>query len=57
MSLRSNLSVIVALGRRAVNQTFRRPQLMAPIIVFPTLLLAIQVGGAVEGLTCPAFRT
>ena len=41
-----NLRVIGALGRRSVRQTFRRPQLFAPIIVFPTLLLAIQTGGA-----------
>ena len=44
--LRLNLRVIAALGRRSVRQTFRRPQLLAPIIVFPTLLLAIQTGGA-----------
>ncbi len=55
MSLRDNLSVIAALGRRAVKQTFRRPQLMAPIIVFPTLLLAIQVGGAGRGVDLPGF--
>jgi ABC-type multidrug transport system permease subunit len=55
VSLRDNLSVIAALGRRAVKQTFRRPQLMAPIIVFPTLLLAIQVGGAGRGVDLPGF--
>jgi ABC-2 type transport system permease protein len=53
--LKSNLSVIAALGWRAVKQTFRRPQLMAPIIVFPTLLLAIQVGGAGRGVDLPGF--
>ena len=37
--------VVGALGRRSVRQTFRRPQLMAPIIIFPTLLLAVQTGG------------
>jgi ABC-2 type transport system permease protein len=45
-ALKSNLRVIGALGLRSVKQTFRRPQLMAPIVVFPTLLLAIQTGGA-----------
>jgi ABC-2 type transport system permease protein len=44
--MRSNLRVVGALGLRSVRQTFRRPQLMAPIIVFPSLLLAIQTGGA-----------
>ncbi len=38
--------VIGALGLRSVKQTFRRPQLLAPLIIFPTLLLAIQTGGA-----------
>lgn len=51
----ANLRVIAALGARSVKQTFRRPQLMAPIIVFPTLLLAIQVGGAGRGIALPGF--
>jgi ABC-2 type transport system permease protein len=41
-----NTRVVAALGARSVKQTFRRPQLMAPIIIFPTLLLAIQTSGA-----------
>ena len=45
----ANLRVIGALGARSVKQTFRRPQLLAPIVVFPTLLLAIQTGGAGRG--------
>jgi ABC-2 type transport system permease protein len=40
---------------RSVRQTFRRPQLMAPIIVFPTLLLAIQTGGAGSAVDLPGF--
>jgi len=51
----ANLRVIAALGARSVKQTFRRPQLLAPIIVFPTLLLAIQVGGAGRGVELPGF--
>src|SRR6478752_3807199 len=54
-SLRTNLRVIAALGRRSVWQTFRRPQLMAPIIIFPTLLLAIQTGGAAAAVHLPGF--
>jgi ABC-2 type transport system permease protein len=50
-----NLRVIAALGRRSVRQTFRRTQLMAPIIVFPTLLLAIQTGGAGRAVDLPQF--
>jgi ABC-2 type transport system permease protein len=47
--------VVRALGARSIRQTFRRPQLMAPIVVFPTLLLAIQTGGAGAGINLPGF--
>ncbi len=55
MSLAANLRVVRALGLRSVRQTFRRPQLMAPILVFPTLLLAIQTGGAGSAVELPGF--
>lgn len=51
----TNLRVVRALGMRSIRQTFRRPQLMAPIIVFPTLLLAIQTGGAGSAVDLPGF--
>jgi ABC-2 type transport system permease protein len=54
-TLTANLRVVAALGGRSVKQTFRRPQLMAPILVFPTLLLAIQVGGAGRAVELPEF--
>jgi ABC-2 type transport system permease protein len=54
-TLSSNLRVVAALGLRSVKQTFRRPQLMAPIVVFPTLLLAIQTGGAGSAINLPGF--
>ena len=47
--------MVAALGARSIKQTFRRPQLMAPILVFPTLLLAIQVGGAGRATDLPEF--
>ena len=50
-----NLRVIRALGLRSTRQTFRRPQLMAPIIVFPTLLLVVQTGGAGSAVDLPGF--
>ena len=53
--LRTNLRVVAALGMRSVRQTFRRPQLIAPIVVFPTLLLAIQTGGAGAAVGLPGF--
>ena len=54
-SLATNLRVVRALGMRSIRQTFRRPQLIAPIIVFPTLLLAIQTGGAGAAIELPGF--
>ncbi len=50
-----NARVVRDLGMRSIRQTFRRPQLMAPIIVFPTLLLAIQTGGAGGAVDLPGF--
>ena len=50
-----NARVVAALGRRALRQTFRRPQLMAPIIIFPSLLLAVQTGGAGRAIDLPQF--
>ncbi|HXR61895.1 MAG TPA: ABC transporter permease [Solirubrobacterales bacterium] len=47
--------VVGALGARSIRQTFRRPQLMSPIVVFPTLLLAIQTGGAGAAVDLPGF--
>ncbi|HSK49900.1 MAG TPA: ABC transporter permease [Solirubrobacterales bacterium] len=54
-SLAANARVVRALGMRSIRQTFRRPQLIAPIIVFPTLLLAIQTGGAAGAVNLPGF--
>jgi ABC-2 type transport system permease protein len=53
--LANNARVVGALGLRSIKQTFRRPQLMAPIVIFPTLLLAIQVGGAGRAVDLPEF--
>jgi len=53
--LATGARVVWALGARSIRQTFRRPQLMSPIIVFPTLLLAIQTGGAGAGIELPGF--
>jgi ABC-2 type transport system permease protein len=53
--LATNARVVAALGMRSIRQTFRRPQLMAPILIFPTLLLAIQTGGAEAALDLPGF--
>ena len=47
--------MVAALGARSVKQTFRRPQLVAPIVIFPTLLLAVQTGGAGRAVDLPGF--
>jgi ABC-2 type transport system permease protein len=47
--------VIVDLGRRSVLQTLRRPQLAAPLVLFPTLLLAIQSAGVGSATELPGF--
>jgi ABC-2 type transport system permease protein len=53
--LATSARVVRALGARSIRQTFRRPQLLAPIVVFPTLLLAIQTGGAGASIELPGF--
>jgi ABC-2 type transport system permease protein len=50
-----NLRVVAALGRRSVLQAFRRPQFLAPIIVFPSLFLAVNTGGAGRAVDLPQF--
>jgi ABC-2 type transport system permease protein len=51
----ANARVVAALGARSIKQTFRRPQLVSPIVVFPTLLLAVQTGGAGRAVDLPGF--
>ncbi|MSO40362.1 MAG: hypothetical protein EXQ70_00405 [Solirubrobacterales bacterium] len=51
----ADLRVISELGRRSIRQTIRRPQLSAPLIIFPTLLLAIQTGGAGRAVQLDGF--
>lgn len=49
------LRVVGALSRRSVVQAFRRPQLLAPIFLFPTLFLAANSGGARSATHIPDF--
>jgi ABC-2 type transport system permease protein len=55
-AIAANLRVVGALGARAIKQTFRRPQLMAPILVFPSLLLAIQAAAVGSAINLPGFH-
>ncbi|MEA2298215.1 MAG: type transport system permease protein [Solirubrobacteraceae bacterium] len=44
-----------ALARRALRNLLRRPQFIAPLVVFPTLMLAVNVGGLSRTTTLPGF--
>lgn len=45
----------LALARRAVRLTLRRPQFLAPLVIFPTLFLAINTGGLERTTELPGF--
>ena len=45
----------LALARRALRNSFRRPQFLAPLLVFPSLFLAVNVGGLQETTRLPGF--
>jgi ABC-2 type transport system permease protein len=51
----TELRVVCALARRGLAQTFRRPQFLAPIVLFPSLFLAANVGGAGRATHLPGF--
>jgi ABC-2 type transport system permease protein len=45
----------VALARRALSTTLRRPQFLAPLVIFPSLFLAINTGGLHRSTNLPGF--
>ena len=47
--------VVVALARRALRNALRKPQFLAPLVVMPTLFLAVNVGGLERTTTLPGF--
>jgi ABC-2 type transport system permease protein len=49
------IRVSVALARRALRNALRRPQFLAPLVVFPTLFLAVNVGGLTRTTQLPGF--
>ena len=51
----NELRVLAALSRRGLIQTFRRPQFLMPIVIFPSLFLAANVGGAGRATELPQF--
>lgn len=55
MSVALNVRVIEVLGRRSIKQAFRRPQFLAPVLLFPSLFLAANTGGAASATELPGF--
>jgi ABC-2 type transport system permease protein len=47
--------VSVALARRAIRNTLRRPQFLVPLGLFPSLFLAVNVGGLHRTTDLPGF--
>lgn len=39
------IAVVRALGARSITGKLRRPQFLAPLVIFPTLFLTVNVGG------------
>jgi ABC-2 type transport system permease protein len=48
-------AVTWALARRALRNSFRRPQFLAPLVIFPTMFLAVNVGGLESATRLPGF--
>jgi ABC-2 type transport system permease protein len=46
---------MLALAGRALRNTARRPQFVAPLVVFPSLFLAVNVGGLSHTTQLPGF--
>jgi ABC-2 type transport system permease protein len=49
------IRVSLALARRALRNALRRPQFLAPLVIFPTLFLAVNVGGLTRTTELPGF--
>lgn len=45
----------VALAQRALRNALRRPQFLAPLVIFPTFFLAVNVGGLSRTTELPGF--
>ena len=45
----------LALARRALRNSLRRPQFLAPLLIFPTMFLAVNVGGLQSTTRLPEF--
>jgi ABC-2 type transport system permease protein len=54
-ALATNGRVTVSLAKRGLRQALRRPQFLAPLVVFPSLMLAANTGGAGRATDLPGF--
>ena len=52
---RANARIVAHLGKRSIRQAFRRPQFLMPILIFPSLFLAVNTGGANNATEIPGF--
>jgi ABC-2 type transport system permease protein len=46
---------VLALASRALRNALRRPQFLAPMLIFPSLFLAVNVGGLARSTDLPGF--
>jgi ABC-2 type transport system permease protein len=54
-SLTTNGRVSASLAKRGLRQALRRPQFLAPLVIFPSLMLAANTGGAGRATSLPGF--
>src|SRR3954467_3832839 len=54
-ALAMNGRVTLSLAKRGLRQALRRPQFLAPLVVFPFLMLAANTGGAGRATELPGF--
>src|SRR3954447_20785911 len=50
-----DVRVALLLAKRGLRQALRRPQFLAPLVVFPSLMLAANTGGAGRATALPGF--
>src|SRR3954471_3081768 len=53
--LGTNGRVALMLAKRGWRQALRRPQFLAPLVIFPSLMLAANTGGAGRATELPGF--
>src|SRR5215216_4174084 len=54
-ALATNGRATVSLAKRGLRQALRRPQFLAPLVIFPSLMLAANTGGAGRATELPGF--